>query len=89
MTAFKIYFDQEEQIRQAGSRDPRDGNGSDELKKVVYANYHLGNKPEILECKVENCLHDNSFKVILIPAYCPCLQRSFVPLCVRGFWDDR
>jgi hypothetical protein len=58
----RIHFDPEEQNKQTGARDPRIANG--EELKVAFVNYLCDNKPEMLECKVEKCLHDRGYKVI-------------------------
>jgi transposase len=67
-----IHFNPKEQNKRAGARDPRIANGED--LKVAFVNYLRGNKPEMLECKVEKFLHDRGYKVIWTPHYCPNLQ---------------
>jgi hypothetical protein len=51
--------DPEEQIKWAGSRNLRVGNG--EEVKIAFNNYHGGNKLEALECKVDKFLGDKGY----------------------------
>jgi len=68
----RIIFDLEEQKLRASSKKPRVA--SLEELKVGFVTYLKGNKPELLECKIEKYLNDRGHKILWTPPYCPELQ---------------
>ena len=75
----RVLFDEEEQ-RQRASANCAVTATLEELK-ICFVNYLLAEKPELLECKVEHCLHERGHKVLWTPPYCPDLQP------IEMFWS--